>query len=82
MKGRYLFSASLSYNCLQYPPAVFEGVQFADAVYTLVLEAGNLDGLEAGLVHTNVHEGFHFKTVGVNFHMIEAIFPESVIAVA
>src|SRR6266571_1703811 len=43
--------AMLSQNCLQYSPAILEGIQIACPVNTLVLEAGNLDNLQVGFVY-------------------------------
>ena len=72
----------LFYNRLQHPPAVTKRVQFALTVNTRMLKTGNFSDFKVGFVHTEIDQGLDLETITVNFHMVEAVLPEGVVAVA
>ncbi len=49
---------------------------------TLVLKARNLNNFELSLVHAYINQRLYFKTVTINFHTIETVLPEGVVAIA
>src|SRR6266700_915009 len=76
------FSPTLSQNRFQYFPAIPERIQIARTMNALVLEAGHLGNLEASHVHANIDQRLYFKSITVNFYVVETMSPESVIAIA
>ena len=57
-------------------------MQLARTVFTPVLNAGNFDYFEVGLLHAYIHQRLYLETVTVDFHVVEAVPPKGVIAVA
>lgn len=47
-----------------------------------MLEAGNFDDFAACLVHTQIDQRLNLEAITVNFHVVKAVLPESVVAIA